>query len=178
MLARLTLRAEVWAGTRGQKLRTPQPHPDAILGRAAYLGHDLVRLGRHQADTAFGEIRLAPRADRIAEVSCDFLGYTHISVPLGRTFESDLEGSLLSTRVLFRSFSSSMIKPCLLFSNVEILDLESMPFDKLPARFDIVAHQGGEQVIGGNRIIKPYLHERAASGVHRGFPELFGIHLA
>src|SRR5882762_10082093 len=63
-------------------------------------------------------------------------------------------------------------------SNIEVLDLKGMFFDELPARFDIVAHEGGKQIVGGGGVIEPYLHESAASRVHRGLPELFGVHFA
>ena len=82
VLARLPLRAEVRARARGQQLGAAEPHADAVLGGPAHLGDDLVGLGRHHGDPALGEIRLAPRADRVAEIPGDFLGYPHYHFPL------------------------------------------------------------------------------------------------
>ncbi len=89
----------------------------------------------------------------------------------GRTLESDVGGPLLST--LTSAYLSQITA-----SNIEVLDLKGMFLDELPAWFDIVAHEGGEQVVGGGGVIEPYLHEGAASRVHRGFPELFSVHFA
>ena len=44
-------------------------------------------------------------------------------------------------------------------SDVEVLDLECVFLDELAARFNIVAHEGGEQVVGGSGILEPDLKQ-------------------
>src|SRR5271167_924969 len=49
--------------------------------------------------------------------------------------------------------------------------------DEFTARFDDVAHQLGEDVVGLVDLLDLHLQERALVGVKRGFPELARIHL-
>ena len=63
-------------------------------------------------------------------------------------------------------------------SDVEVLDLECVFFDELAARFDIVPHEGREQVVGSDGILEADLEQRTARRVHGRLPKLFGIHLA
>ncbi len=62
-------------------------------------------------------------------------------------------------------------------SDVEVFDLQRVLLDEIAPGFDIVSHQGGEQVVGGGNIFQLDLEERPAGWIHRGFPELLGIHL-
>ena len=43
---------------------------------------------------------------------------------------------------------------------------------------DLVAHQHGEHAIGFNGIVNLHTQQTAHSGVHGGFPQLRGVHLA
>jgi hypothetical protein len=62
--------------------------------------------------------------------------------------------------------------------NVEIHDFERVVFDELAARFDIFAHQRGENILGSYRVLEFHLQQRARIGVHGRVPELLGIHFA
>ncbi len=54
--------------------------------------------------------------------------------------------------------------------NVQILNVQRVVFDKFAARFDLVAHQHSENLIGFDRVINFDLQQGALFGVHRGFP--------
>src|SRR5438034_1955151 len=49
--------------------------------------------------------------------------------------------------------------------------------DELAARFDVLAHQHREQAIRGGGVLQRDLDQVAGLRVHRGLPELFGLHL-
>src|SRR5690242_11900501 len=44
-------------------------------------------------------------------------------------------------------------------SDVQILDLESVLLDELAPGLDIVAHEGGKQVVGGGGVLQPDLQQ-------------------
>ena len=50
-------------------------------------------------------------------------------------------------------------------------------FDKLTARSHIIAHQHGEDMVSFHGIFNRHLTQGTVSGIHRGFPQLFGVHL-
>ena len=64
------------------------------------------------------------------------------------------------------------------FLDVEILHVERIILDELAARFDVFAHQSGEDGVGFGDVFELYLEQGAAVGVHCGFPELRIAHLA
>src|SRR5687767_2997943 len=49
--------------------------------------------------------------------------------------------------------------------------------DECLARWHVVAHQLGEQLIGSLDVVHLDLEEHAVGGIHRRFPELIGVHL-
>ena len=49
---------------------------------------------------------------------------------------------------------------------------------KTMARLDVVPHEGREEIIRRGGIIEAHLQQRAFGGIHRGFPQLFGVHLS
>ncbi|CWO13030.1 Uncharacterised protein [Neisseria meningitidis] len=51
-------------------------------------------------------------------------------------------------------------------------------FDKGTARLDLVAHQRNEHFVGGDGVFDAHFQQAAHGGIHRGFPQLFGVHLA
>ncbi|MPL85446.1 hypothetical protein SDC9_31414 [bioreactor metagenome] len=63
-------------------------------------------------------------------------------------------------------------------SEVEVLDVQRVLLDELAARFDHVAHQLGEDVVGLGHVVDLHLQQGARRGVERGFPQLFRVHLA
>src|SRR6266545_6709805 len=83
-----------------------------------------------------------------------------------------------------RFISSSMLTGTLLRAmsvmrlDVEVLDVERVVFDELPARLDLIAHERGEHQVRLGVILRLHLQERALRGVHRGLPQRFRIHLA
>ncbi len=64
------------------------------------------------------------------------------------------------------------------FSNIQILHFQRMGLDEISPRFYLVAHQGGKNAFGGDRIIQFYLQEFAAGRIHGGLPKLFRIHFS
>src|SRR6476659_4742821 len=61
--------------------------------------------------------------------------------------------------------------------DIQIRDLERVLLDELAARLDLVAHEDGEDVVCGDRVLDAHLQELALRGIHRRLPELFRIHL-
>src|ERR1700760_4031079 len=55
---------------------------------------------------------------------------------------------------------------------------ERIVLDELAARFNHVAHQLGEDVVGLVNLLDLHLQQRARIDIERGFPELLRIHLA
>src|SRR3546814_1993369 len=72
------------------------------------------------------------------------------------------------------SARASMRRP----SDVEVGDLQRVVLDELAPRFDDIAHQGREDLVGGDRVLDPHLQQAARVGIDRGVPQLFGVHLA
>src|SRR5262249_62209598 len=62
--------------------------------------------------------------------------------------------------------------------DIEIADIQRVGFDELPARLDLVTHEGREDVVRLVRVLDLHLQERAAPRIHRGLPELPRVHLA
>src|SRR5690606_6418289 len=62
--------------------------------------------------------------------------------------------------------------------DVEVRRLERIVLDECATRFHHVAHQGTEDLVGGNRILDPHLQQAPGLGIDRGVPELLGVHLA
>src|SRR5256885_7075875 len=62
-------------------------------------------------------------------------------------------------------------------SHVEVGHRQGVLLDELAARFDLVTHQGGEDVIRGDSILDLDLHEAPGFRVDRGLPQLLRIHL-
>src|SRR5262245_15269918 len=63
-------------------------------------------------------------------------------------------------------------------SNVEIPHERGVLFDELAARLDQLAHEHGEHLVGLHRVLELHLEERARLRIHRGAPQLLGVHLA
>ncbi len=62
--------------------------------------------------------------------------------------------------------------------DIDVRRFQGVFFDKGAARFYGIAHQGGEQLIGSNRILHGYAQHTTAIRIHRGFPQLIRVHLA
>ncbi len=54
--------------------------------------------------------------------------------------------------------------------DVQVLYVERVFFDELPPRFNVLAHQRGEDCLGGEHIFKLHLEQRAPFGIHGGLP--------
>ena len=63
-------------------------------------------------------------------------------------------------------------------SHIEVLYLQGILGDELASGLDIISHQGAEDSFRLRRIGDRNLKERTGLRVHRGLPELSGIHLA
>src|SRR6185312_116655 len=61
---------------------------------------------------------------------------------------------------------------------VQITHKPCVRLDEDAPRLDLIAHQRLEDQIGGHGVFHVHLEERAALGVHGGFPELLLVHLA
>src|SRR4029078_461287 len=62
--------------------------------------------------------------------------------------------------------------------DVEFLHELRVLLDENSARFDLVAHQRLEDLVGEHRFLDADLEKRATLRIHRRVPELVGIHLA
>ena len=62
--------------------------------------------------------------------------------------------------------------------NVQILHIQRVVFDEFTPRFDLVAHEDGEDAVGFDGVFDADLEHGAFFGVDRRFPELFRVHLA
>src|SRR5262249_54214852 len=63
-------------------------------------------------------------------------------------------------------------------SDVEVPHVERVLLDELPPRLHLVAHEGGEDLVGLVRVLDLHLQQRPRLGIHRGLPELRRVHLA
>src|ERR1044071_9255786 len=62
--------------------------------------------------------------------------------------------------------------------DVEVADVERVFFDELAARLDEVAHQLGEDAVGGLHLLDLHLEQVALGGIHCRLPQLLGVHLS
>jgi hypothetical protein len=62
--------------------------------------------------------------------------------------------------------------------DIQIRHLQRVLLDEFAARLNRIAHQRGENVVGGHRILDAHLHESARFGVDGRVPQLFCVHLA
>src|SRR5271166_3537111 len=83
-------------------------------------------------------------------------------------------GSVVS--VIYSSFASGCAVSDA--SDIQEANVLGIAGDKASARVDILAHQDGEQLIGGRRVVQGDLTQHPHGRVHRGFPQLLGVHFA
>ena len=62
-------------------------------------------------------------------------------------------------------------------SDIQIPGVESIFLDELSARFHLVPHQDGEDLVSLDSIFNIHPQEGPAFRIHRSFPKLQGIHL-
>jgi hypothetical protein len=62
--------------------------------------------------------------------------------------------------------------------HVQVPDAERVQLDEGAARLDLVAHQLGEDLVGGDAVLDLHLEQPPRLRVHRRLPELLGIHFA
>src|SRR3954470_5337586 len=62
--------------------------------------------------------------------------------------------------------------------NVKETNVFGVSRDEAAARLDVLAHQDGEQLVGGSRVVQGDLAQHPNRRVHRGLPQLLGVHLA
>src|ERR1700754_3544100 len=62
--------------------------------------------------------------------------------------------------------------------NIEVRNGQRVLLDELATRLDLIAHQRGEDVVRGERVLDAHLDQPARRRGDRRVPELFGIHLA
>lgn len=62
--------------------------------------------------------------------------------------------------------------------NVEIFDIKRVTLDKLTPRLDLIAHQGGKDLVRTHGILDGHPQKSTGLGIHRRVPELIRIHLA
>src|SRR5260221_9514076 len=63
-------------------------------------------------------------------------------------------------------------------SDVEVRNPQRVGLDELAARLDLVAHERREDLAGADGVLDLHLEQDALGGIHGGFPELLGVHLA
>src|SRR4051794_33162447 len=64
------------------------------------------------------------------------------------------------------------------FLDVQIGDIERIVLDELTPRFDDIAHQPGENLVGNVSLRDLNPKQRAVRRIESGFPQLLRIHLA
>src|SRR5699024_6408233 len=62
-------------------------------------------------------------------------------------------------------------------SDVEVRDVQRVFLDERSARFDLVTHQDGEDVLGLHHVFDADLEERSRLWIHGRLPELVRVHL-
>src|SRR3989304_1981870 len=60
-------------------------------------------------------------------------------------------------------------------SDIQVGDLQRIVFDEVTTRFDHIAHQGAEDLVGSDRILDAHLQQATGLRVHRGIPQLLRI---
>jgi hypothetical protein len=61
--------------------------------------------------------------------------------------------------------------------HINISGDQGITFDKCTPGFDVIPHEGGENLIGANGIVNTHLKQAPNARVHGGFPKLRGVHL-
>src|ERR1700757_747603 len=82
-------------------------------------------------------------------------------------------GSVVS--VIYSSFAKGLRRSDP--SDVQEANVLGIAGDKASACIDVLAHQDGEQLVGGRRVVQGDLTQHPHGGVHRGLPQLLGVHL-
>ena len=62
--------------------------------------------------------------------------------------------------------------------DIQVAHIERVIFDEAAARFYLVAHKDGKDLIGLDGIVDAHLQKSAGVRIHRRFPKLLGIHFA
>ena len=63
-------------------------------------------------------------------------------------------------------------------SHIQVHDFVRMLDDEFPPGFDIVSHQGGEELVGEHRVGDADPLQHTLLGIHGGLPQLLGVHLS
>src|SRR5690606_9237465 len=61
-------------------------------------------------------------------------------------------------------------------SDIEVGHLQRVGLDELATRLDHVAHQGAEDLVGGDRVLDAHAQQAAGVRIDRGVPQLLGVH--
>ena len=62
--------------------------------------------------------------------------------------------------------------------HIKVLHLKRMRLNEVAARLHYIAHKNGEHIVGASGVSDVDLQEGTLLRVHRGLPELLGVHLA
>src|SRR5690554_4643826 len=88
------------------------------------------------------------------------------------------EGPAVTCRAFFLvAEGPSWLEPRSYASNIEIGYCQGVLLDELAAGFHVVAHQGVEDLVGGDGVVDGDLQHAAVFRIHGGFPQLVGVHL-
>src|ERR671911_1624895 len=63
-------------------------------------------------------------------------------------------------------------------SDVEEADVLGVADDEAPPRLDVLTHEDAEQLVRRCSVVQGHLEQDPGGRVHRGLPQLLGIHLA
>src|SRR6202000_2383496 len=66
---------------------------------------------------------------------------------------------------------------CQMSLNIQEANVFRVARDEASARLNVLAHQDREQLVGRGGVIEGDLAQDPHRGVHRGFPQLLGVHL-
>src|SRR4051794_15493614 len=63
-------------------------------------------------------------------------------------------------------------------SDVQEADVLGVADDEAPPRLDVLTHEDAEQLVRRCGVVQGDLEQQPGRGVHRGLPQLLGVHLA
>src|SRR5215212_207933 len=87
-------------------------------------------------------------------------------------------GSRVSVTKTFFFYGGSEARSGTGTSDVQEPHVLGVAGDERPARVDVFAHEDREQLVRGGGVVQRDLQEHPVRRVHRGLPQLLGVHLA
>lgn len=114
-------------------------------------------------------LKLAPETHRtILQLSCIFLQLFRTIIQLHPVILSEAQRS--RKPALSEPAAGESNGDLLFESDIQVLHIQSVVFNKLPPRLDILAHQRGENLFRLRQILQLHLEQRSPLGIHGRLP--------